>query len=134
VTYNQTIDGAGQLVSVQNTTSGETWTFAYDGDGNRIRQVNPDGTTTLFLAGGLYEVTLDAGGQQTAVKRYYAVGGQPIALRDTGGTFYLLTDHLGSVVAVLDASGAVVGEQRYRPFGQPRLTPGITQTDRGYTG
>jgi len=46
----------------------------------------------------------------------------------------LLTDHLGSVVAVLDATGAVVGEQRYRPFGQPRLTPGITQTDRGYAG
>jgi len=99
-----------------------------------IRQLDPDGTTTLFLAGSLYEVTLDAGGQQTAVKRYYAISGQPIALRDTGGTFYLLTDHLGSVVAVLDATGAVVGEQRYRPFGQPRLTPGITQTDRGFTG
>jgi len=79
-------------------------------------------------------VTLDAGGQQTGVKRYYAIGGQPIALRDAGGTVYLLTDHLGSVVTVIDASGAVVGEQRYRPFGQPRLTPGITQTDRGFTG
>ena len=76
---------------------------------------------------------MDSGGQQTAVKRYYAIGGQPIAVRESSGTFYLLTDHLGSVVAVLDASGAVVGEQRYRPFGQPRLTPGITQTDRGFT-
>jgi len=103
-------------------------------DGSSIRQTNPDGTTTLFLAGGLYKVTLDAAGQQTAVKRYYAIGGQPIALRDAGGTFYLLTDHLGSVVAVLDSSGAMVGEQRYRPFGQPRLTPGIIQTDRGFTG
>jgi len=79
-------------------------------------------------------VTLDAGGQQTGVKRYYAIGGQPIAVRESSGTFYLLTDHLGSVVTVLDAPGAVVGEQRYRPFGQPRLTPGITQTDRGFTG
>ncbi len=132
VTYNQTVDGAGQLITVQNTTSGETWAFTYDGDGERIRQVNPDGTTTLFLAGGLYEVTLDAAGQQTGVKRYYVIGGQTIALRDGSGMFCLLTDHLGSVVAVLDASGAVVGEQRYRPFGQPRLTPGITQTDRDF--
>ena len=77
-------------------------------------------------------MTLDAGGQQSAVKRYYAIGGQPIALRDAGGTFYLLTDHLGSVVSVLDGGGAVVGEQLYRPFGQSRLTPGITQTDRGF--
>ncbi len=106
VTYNQTINGEGQLASVQNTTSGETWTFAYDGDGNRIRQVSPDGTSTLFLAGGLYEVTLSAAGQETGVKRYYAVAGQIVALRDGGGTFYLLTDHLGSVVAVLDGSWA----------------------------
>ncbi len=103
-------------------------------DGNRIRQVNPDGTSTLFLAGGLYEITLDSAGQQTGVKRYYAIAGQTVALRDGGGTFYLLTDHLGSVATVLDVSGAVVGEQRYRPFGQPRLAPGITQTDRGFTG
>ena len=51
-----------------------------------------------------------------------------------GGKFYFLTDHLGGVVAVLDGSGAMVGEQRYRPFGQPRLTPGIAQTDLGFTG
>jgi len=132
-------------VSVQNTTTGETWTFTYDGDGNRTRQVNQDGTAALYVAGRLYEVTLDAGGQQTAVKRYraaspkrsggdYSIAGQQIALRDASGTFYLLTDHLGSVVTVLDGSGAVVAEQRYRPFGQPRLTPGIGQTDRGFTG
>ena len=134
VTYNQTVDAEGRIVSVQNTGTGDTWTFTYDGDGNRVRQVGPDGTATLLVAGRFYEVTLDAGGQQTAVKRYYTIAGQQIALRDAGGTFYLLTDHVGSVVAVVDGTGAVVAEQRYRPFGQPRLTPGIGQTDHGFTG
>jgi hypothetical protein len=79
-----------------------------------VRQTNPDGTSTLLLFDGLYEVSLDAGGQQTGAKRYYAIGGSPIALRDESGMFYLLTDRQGSVVAVLDGAGAAVAEQRYR--------------------
>ena len=79
-------------------------------------------------------MTLDAGGQQTSVKRYQAVAGQTIALRDGRGKFYLLANSLGSVVAVLDGSGTVVEAKRYRLFGQPRLMPGIAQTDRGFTG
>ena len=48
---------------------------------------------------------------------------------------YLLTDHLGSVVAVTEADGALVGEQRFMPFGQVRTDTGtVTQTDYGYTG
>ena len=57
---------------------------------------------------------------------------------------YFLTDHLGSVAAVTDASGVLVGEQpwasaqdrRYLPFGRVRADVGtpITQTDFGYTG
>ena len=59
-------------------------------------------------------MTLNAAGQQMSVTRYYSIAGQTIAMRDAGGTVYILTDHLGSVVAVLDGSGSVVGEQRYR--------------------
>jgi RHS repeat-associated protein len=47
---------------------------------------------------------------------------------------YFLTDHLGSVVAITDASGALLNEQRYMPFGQVRTDVGtIDQTDFGYT-
>ncbi len=48
---------------------------------------------------------------------------------------YLLTDHLGSVVAITSANGSVLSQQRYLPFGQVRTDVGdITQTDFGYTG
>jgi uncharacterized protein RhaS with RHS repeats len=59
-----------------------------------------------------------------------------------GTTFsYFLTDNLGSVVRVTDASGALVSETRYLPFGDTRTDLGtITQTpmklgeaDFGYT-
>ena len=47
---------------------------------------------------------------------------------------YLLTDHLGSVVAVVDAAGELLSEQRYLPFGAERLAPDIAETDFGFTG
>src|SRR3990172_6343849 len=48
---------------------------------------------------------------------------------------YLLTDHLGSTVGITDASGTLIAEQRYLPFGEMRKDVGtIAQTDFGYTG
>ncbi len=107
--------------------------FAYDGDGVRVKQENPDGTTTLFLAGGAYEVHLNAGGQETLVRRYYGVASLRVMIEGSE-TYYLLTDHLGSVVAAMDSSGDLVSEQRYLPYGLARFTPGITETDSGFTG
>jgi uncharacterized protein RhaS with RHS repeats len=54
-------------------------------------------------------------------------------ISDSNSTLvYFLTDPLGSVVAVTDANGALVSEQRYLPFGEVRMDVGsITQTDFG---
>jgi hypothetical protein len=47
---------------------------------------------------------------------------------------YFLTDHLGSVVAVTDETGALLSEQRYLPFGHVRSDVGsVTETDFVYT-
>jgi RHS repeat-associated protein len=51
------------------------------------------------------------------------------------GLKYLLTDQLGSVVAVTNVSGALLSQQRYLPFGQVRTDVGtVSETDFGYTG
>jgi RHS repeat-associated protein len=56
-------------------------------------------------------------------------------MNDGSGLKYFLTDHLGSIVAVTNASGTLVSQQRYLPFGEVRTDVGsITQTDFGYTG
>jgi len=81
--------------------------------------------------GGAYEVT------GTNIKKYYSIAGMTVAMKDGSGLQYLLTDHLGSVVAVTDASGTLTSQQRYLPFGQVRTDlngPRITGTDFGYTG
>src|SRR5690606_570339 len=115
------------------------WEFTYDGDGVRTKTgttVDEYGSAistrwTAYFFGGAYEVRSDS----TTIK-YYSFGG-PTIMNDGSGLKYLLTEHLGSVVAVTDASGALVSQQRYLPFGGVRtnIASGpIVQTDYGYTG
>ena len=51
-----------------------------------------------------------------------------------GGSFYVLhSDRNGSITAVTDNAGSLVGQQRYTAYG--KLTQaGNFPTDRGYTG
>jgi RHS repeat-associated protein len=127
--WTQYFDEEGRLVEIINGAN--TWGFVYDGDGIRVMQENPDGTTTLFLGGGSYEVHID--GETTTVKKYYAAGGQRV-MRDGDGLHYLLTDHLGSVVGVLDGNGSIETDERYLPFGGLRDTSRIAETDFAFTG
>ncbi len=79
--------------------------------------------------GGLYEMS----GSQ--VKKYYTIAGMTIAMNDGTGLKYLLTDQLGSVVAITNSTGTLISQQRYLPFGQVRTDVGsITQTDFAFTG
>src|SRR5690606_27774411 len=69
-------------------------------------------------------------------KKYYSIAGMTVATQDASGLQYLLTDHLGSTVAVTNSSGTLTSQQRYLPFGGVRSIPNspILSTDFGYTG
>jgi hypothetical protein len=82
-----------------------------------------NGGTTRFV-GEYYEVS------GTGVTKYY--GGQT-AVRVNGTLSYLLADHLGSNALILDSTGNVVGETRYKAWGEIRYSSGST-TDYTYTG
>ncbi|MCB8953931.1 MAG: RHS repeat-associated core domain-containing protein [Ardenticatenales bacterium] len=72
----------------------------------------------------------------------YFLGGQAIAVRQVveGGptnTLHLHTDHLGSTsIMSYNGGGGVVASStaRYLPFGDYRIAPTQTYTDRGFTG
>ncbi len=147
VTYRQNYNAENRISSIAKinglcSNPGaeilEVWAFAYDGDGTRVSTAHftglnptPDSMSAYYM-GGAYEVT---GG---AVRKYYAFAGQIIAMKDGAGLKYLLTDHLGSVVAVTGSNGTLTSQQRYLPFGGIRTdlpSPDyrITSTDFGYT-
>jgi RHS repeat-associated protein len=68
-------------------------------------------------------------------RTYYYAGGQRIAVRERTATTdeltYLHGDHLGSASLATDASGGVLSEMRYTPYGETRA--GDMATDRRYT-
>jgi RHS repeat-associated protein len=107
-----------------------TTSFIYDGDGNLVKKVHPDGSRTLYVA-GIYEVDKLSGGTVEHTRTYYPVAG---AMRVDGTLYFMLRDHLGSTSMVTDASGNIVGQQRYYPFGETRYTSGTMYTDKLFTG
>jgi RHS repeat-associated protein len=118
----------------------QIWTFHYDGNGTRIRQGNPDGSQLLLLNGGRYHVEIAADSSESTT-RYYSIAGQHPAMRNNDGSInYLLGDHLGSVSTVVDASGEIVSQSRYLPFGEVLWTKETSLDDNtstpawGYTG
>ena len=82
---------------------------------------------TVYLGAVEVHVT----GTERVTKTYYHAGGQRIAMRENGEVTYLHGDHLGSASLATDASGALLNEMRYTPYGVTRS--GDMPTDRRYT-
>lgn len=142
VTYKQDYNFENLLSAVHKMngtcTSGtilETTQFLYDGDGNLVKKTMPDGSRTIYAAGGVYEVDKVPGGAVKKTTTYYPVAGAMRIVEGAGNNlYYVLKDHLGSASVVTDASGNIVGENRYYPYGETRLSTGTMYTDKLYTG
>jgi RHS repeat-associated protein len=94
------------------------------------KKLKPDGSKTLYIA-GIYEVDKTSGGSVTRTVTYYPVSG---AMRINSTLYYTLKDQLGSASVVTDASGTIVGEDRFYPYGETRFTTGTMYTDQLFTG
>jgi len=129
--------------------------FWYGAGRERIRQFAQKSASTseaTTYVGGLYEkFTRTVSGTPTTEHVHYVRGaGQAVAIvKRISGTLqtrYLHRDHLGSVVALTDAGGAVLERYSYDPWGKRRdaaswasPAPGTfsidpAYSDRGYTG
>jgi hypothetical protein len=98
-------------------------TFAYDGDGKRVRGV-VNGITTAFI-GNTYEWT---GSASTSIKYYYAATTR-IALRmgtGTDGLQYLFGDHLGSTSLSYQVDTSTTQKQLYKAWGEKRYPRGAS--------
>ena len=85
--------------------------FAYAGDGTRLKKTAPGGTT-LYPLGDDYEI------KDGVATKYLRLGGPPIAKRVGATSYWLHADRLGSVQAVTDAAGQNALRRTYRPYGQ----------------
>jgi RHS repeat-associated protein len=119
-----------QLVGV---SGGSTATYGYDAVGRRV-STTVGGVTTKYLHDGVNVLQQLIGGSPSAnfldgrgVNRYYAV--------TTGGNqSSLLTDALGSTVALADGAGSVQTQYTYDPYGAVTATGAASANPIQYAG
>lgn len=145
-----TYDGAGRLKTANNVNTSRNATYTYGPSGQRSRTVVTNGgggTTDHLVVGG--QVLASYTGSGALLRRYIpgAGGLAPLAWYEYGGNstldhqYYFATDHLGSVIALVDSSnGSVVERYAYGPYGETYVgTPPNVQAPSGgsafrYTG
>jgi len=105
-----------------------TYSYAYNGLGDRLRQtVNGSPTTyTLDLRAGLTEVMSDGANA-------YLYGNGRIAEEQPAGWVYHLGDALASVRQLASPSGAVVMDRSYEPFGEVLAYSGTRTSNFQFT-
>lgn len=105
---------------LQVTTGGKTYSYKYDGLGNRIVSTTDSGTTRYVVdpSGDLSTILAetDNSGNITA---YYVYGlGLISKITPEGKAYYYHYDGIGSTIAITDASGNIVNKYAYDAFGK----------------
>ncbi len=137
-------DGNGNVLT--RTVGGAEWRYVYDAE-NRLAEVwrgaervaafryDAEGNRTVREVAGVRTVAVDDGYEVRGgvVRKVYRLGGEAVAVREGGGVWAVVGDHLGSL-AVLAQGGSPAGLTRYLPYGAIRLETGLFPTDRRFTG
>ena len=97
-----TYDAEERISQAYDNVSGDTMTFAYDGDGKRVSKT-AGGNTTVYV--------YDAFGSLAA--EYHSWRGYAAKC----ATCYLSLDHLGSTRMVTDQNGELISRHDYYPLG-----------------
>ncbi|MDR3631699.1 MAG: RHS repeat-associated core domain-containing protein [Desulfocapsaceae bacterium] len=122
-TYTFVYDGLNRISQVSQGTS-PIASYGYDSSNRRIRKT-VGATTTHYLydlnSRLIAETLLDG----TPLREYIYLDGEPIAVKEHQNTpeiYYFINDHLGTPQQLVDASGTVVWQAAYLPFGKAQVT------------
>jgi RHS repeat-associated protein len=123
-----TWNARNQLTSLSGAPNGS---FAYDAQGRR--RVRTTSETTSYLYDGANAAQELVGGNPTA---NILTGGvdEVFQRTDSAGASAVLTDALGSTVALVDGSGAVQTQYTYEPFGATTSSGAASGNPAQYTG
>ena len=122
---NMTYNASGMYYSYDQEnriTGAGGYTYVYDGDGNRVEKTtggsSPTGTLYWYMSAGIVAESDLVGNLQS---EYVFFDGERVARRDgptgAGGMFYYFSDHLKTASVVTDASGTILNESDFYPWG-----------------
>lgn len=117
------------------TGAGGVVTYAYNGDGLKVRRVAPDGAQTNYYYDGIRPIweTDGVGGMTAQLDR--DIFGNLLARTEAGGAQrYYHPDGLGSTTALTDELGAVSATMLYDAWGNVRANSGDAPGKYRFTG
>lgn len=126
-----TWDAEGRLDTVSEGATESSYVYTAQGERLLRRQA---GTTTVYLPGG-EELTLTAATGTVAALRYYAFGGQTVAVRtgkDASTVSSLMSDPHQTATVSIGNTSQVVTKRRLDPFGNVRGAAPTWTGDRGF--
>jgi len=116
-------------------------TYAYDGEGRRVRKSTKSGTVLIEQVTYVYDAAGQLGAEYTTTKppESSPCFGNPAAVVGAGTLCFLTADHLGTTRVVTNGLGGVVSRMDFRPFGEqiavvggtPRVNVAGYSTDSG---
>jgi RHS repeat-associated protein len=128
-----TWNALGQLEQVRlNGTV--TATYGYDGLGRRVRRAGTSGTEHYLYEGDDLLLDLNGTGGVAAEYRYYDGIDRPLSMVRGGTRYSFAIDPQGSVLAVVDGTGAPVNRYRYSPFGVAEMATETVVNRLRYAG
>jgi len=134
-TTSYTWDFENRLASVTLPGTGGTVNFKYDPIGRRIEKVAPTSGTTIYAYDGdSMTAEFGAGGNLLA---YYTQGAgidEPLAITETGGSYFYHADGLGSITSLTSGSGQPANSYVYDSFGNLTASTGSITNPFQYTG
>jgi RHS repeat-associated protein len=125
-----TYDAENRLIS----TAGVSYT--YDGDGRRVMKDQTSGSAydKLYWYGAGSEVMLETDLAGNDPHEYVFFNGKRVARRGGGAIHYFFSDHLGSARVVTNATGGIVEESDFYPFGGERVIVDSLDNNYKFTG
>ncbi len=130
-TATYTWNARNQLTAI--TAPAFTASFAYDALGRRTTKVI-NGAPTQYLYDGL-NVVQEKNGAAVTANLLTGLGIDDVLTRTDGaGTRGFLTDALGSTIALVDNTGAVLTQYTYEPFGAVNRIGAASQNSYTFTG
>ncbi|MFA5119283.1 MAG: RHS repeat-associated core domain-containing protein [Candidatus Omnitrophota bacterium] len=131
---NKTLGYDAENRLIQANELGIITTFAYDGDGGRVKKESASGTTTYI--GSLFETD-----SNNKVTKHIFAGANRVCSVDydnrTPGTVnrnYYHSDHLGSSNVITNQSGAQIESVEYTPYGTIAQITGSDVVKHKFTG
>ncbi|WP_330246268.1 polymorphic toxin-type HINT domain-containing protein [Streptomyces sp. NBC_00562] len=133
-TQTLTWDKQNDLTKVTNADGKES-SYVYDATGARLLRKSAS-ETTFYLPG--MELHLNNSTKAVTGTRYYSLGDQTVAVRDSGGVTFLAGDHHGTAQLAIDAATGQTQRRRLDPFGAGRdadsSDPSKWVDDKGFVG